>query len=52
MLFLANPPLDRPVPPFVHREGQSIDIAHLARTSGVMFGLLEVPTRPATHTSG
>uniref|UniRef100_UPI003F49A6BC hypothetical protein n=1 Tax=Nonomuraea sp. CA-252377 TaxID=3240003 RepID=UPI003F49A6BC len=52
VLFLANPPLDRPVPPFVHREGQPIDIAHLARTSGAMFGLPEAPARPATHTSG
>ncbi|TMR13789.1 hypothetical protein ETD86_29940 [Nonomuraea turkmeniaca] len=52
MLFLANPPLDRPAPPFVHRKGRPVDIAHLARTSGAMFGLPDAPARPAAHTSG
>ncbi|MFI5748951.1 2OG-Fe(II) oxygenase family protein [Streptomyces sp. NPDC051644] len=52
VLFLANPPLDRPVPPFVSREGRAVDIAQLARTSGAMFGLPPAPSRPAGQTSG
>ncbi|MFE4332884.1 hypothetical protein ACFRQM_26735 [Streptomyces sp. NPDC056831] len=51
-LFLANPPLDRPVPSFVSRKGQAIDIAQLARTSGAMFGLPPAPSRPAAQASG
>ncbi|MFF3359495.1 hypothetical protein ACFYWN_44620 [Streptomyces sp. NPDC002917] len=52
VLFLANPPLDRPVPPFVSREGRAVDIAQLARTSGAMFGLPPAPSRPAGQASG
>jgi isopenicillin N synthase-like dioxygenase len=52
MLFLANPPLDRTVPPFMNREGQAVDIAQLARTSGAMFGLPPAPSRPAAQASG
>ncbi|MGW0827049.1 hypothetical protein [Streptomyces sp. NPDC002845] len=52
VLFLANPPLDRPVSPFMSREGRAVDVAQLARTSGAMFGLPPAPSRPAAQTGG
>ncbi|MFI9042620.1 hypothetical protein [Streptomyces sp. NPDC053726] len=52
VLFLANPPLDRPVPPFVSHEGRAVDIAQLARTSGAMFGLPAAPSQPAAQAGG
>ncbi|WP_405749446.1 hypothetical protein OG232_04645 [Streptomyces sp. NBC_01411] len=52
VLFLGNPPLDRAVPPFVNREGRTVDIGQLARTSGAMFGLPPAPSRPGAQASG
>jgi isopenicillin N synthase-like dioxygenase len=52
VLFLANPPLDRPIPPFADREGPAVDIAQLARTTGAMFGLPPAPARPGGQASG
>ncbi|MCX4826476.1 hypothetical protein OG883_43335 [Streptomyces sp. NBC_01142] len=52
VLFLANPPLDHPVPPFVSRDGRTVDIAQLARTSGAMFGLPPAPSHPAPQAGG
>ncbi|MFE0138464.1 hypothetical protein ACFWY6_44050 [Streptomyces sp. NPDC059037] len=52
VLFLANPPLDRPVPPLASREGRAVDVAQLARTNGAMFGLPAAPSRPAEQADG
>lgn len=42
VLFLVNPPLDRPATPYVSG-AERIDAAKLARTSGAMFGLPPAP---------
>ncbi|MFD9064154.1 hypothetical protein ACFVZ3_21825 [Kitasatospora purpeofusca] len=43
VLYLVNPPLGRPVAPYVAKDGQAVDVAALARTSGAMFGLPPAP---------
>jgi len=51
VLFLANPPLDRPVRPYVSHAGEPVDVAQLARGSGAMFGLPPAPSRPLSGTA-
>lgn len=44
ILFLVNPPLDRPMPPWIMTEAnRGVDVAERARTNGQSFGLPEAP---------
>ncbi|WP_331733665.1 hypothetical protein OG948_60115 (plasmid) [Embleya sp. NBC_00888] len=52
VLFLANPPLDRPVAPYATRKGRPADIARLARDNGAMFGLPPAPSSPGADAAG
>ncbi|MEV4560029.1 hypothetical protein AB0K51_23980 [Kitasatospora sp. NPDC049285] len=47
VLYLVNPPLGQPVAPYVAEDGQAVDVAALARTSGAMFGLPPAPVLTA-----
>jgi isopenicillin N synthase-like dioxygenase len=43
VLYLVNPPLGQAIAPYVAEDGQAVDVAALARTSGAMFGLPPAP---------